>query len=237
MKNNVFLIQFRESKLVARHEKKCISRYLGRRANLISKNVFLENFNFSDRFFSRTSAVILGGSDFSFSEKEKHLFLWNKIKKNTPFLKKIIKKDIPSLGICFGHQYLAYILDAEIVRNKFQEEVGTFKLFLTKEGRIDPLFCGIPSKFLVQEAHKDCVKKLPAKTIYLARGGKCKIQAFRYKNIYGVQFHPELNIKDMKYRASFYPNYMVGKRINFRLSLFGKKVLNNFFDIYVKKQK
>src|SRR3989339_656418 len=113
MKRNILLLQFRENKLVARHEEKCILKYLGRRANLISKNVFLDDFNFSDSFSQRISAVILGGSNFSFSERGKYPSLWGKIKKITPFLKKIIKKNVSTLGICFGHQYLAYVLRAK----------------------------------------------------------------------------------------------------------------------------
>jgi len=234
MKRNILLLQFRENKLVARHEEKCILKYLGRRANLISKNVFLDDFNFSDSFSQRISAVILGGSNFSFSERGKYPSLWGKIKKITPFLKKIIKKNVSTLGICFGHQYLAYVLRAKIIKDESQQEIGTFKVSLTKKGRADDLFRGIPSKFFVQEAHKDSIKKLPQKTILLAEGKRCKIQAFRYKNIYGVQFHPELNIKDMRLRSSFYPGYIVGETARFKPTPFCRKVFENFFDTNIK---
>lgn len=235
MKKNVFLLQFRENKLVAQHERKCIARYLGKRAELISQNIFLDNFNFLNTFFLNISAVVLGGSDFSFSEKEKYRSLWKKIEKTTPILKQIIQKNIPSLGICFGHQYLAYVLGAEIIRDNSQQEVGTFKILLTKAGRMDSLFFQMPSEFFVQEAHKDIIKNLPPGVILLAESKKCKIQSFRYKDIYGVQFHPELNARDMKIRANFYPSYVAGENISFTPSLFGKKILNNFFDIYILK--
>ena len=49
---------------------------------------------------------------------------------------------------------------------------------------------------------------LPKNTTHLASSLACNIQAFRYKkHVYGVQFHPELTYKDLKYRATLYPKY------------------------------
>lgn len=219
---------------MAQHEKKCISKYLGKGVTLTSKNVFRENLNFSERFLQKLSAVILGGSNFSFSERKKYPSLWNKVKKITPLFKKITQRNIPTLGICFGHQYIAYILGAEVIRDKSQQEIGAFKVFLTSKGQEDPLFQGVPSDFFIQEAHKDSIKKLPAQAILLTKGDRCGIQSFRYKNMYGVQFHPELNNKDMLIRARFNPDYIIEKSANSKLTLSGKRIIKNFLKLSQK---
>ncbi len=231
MKKNILLLQFRKNNLVARHEKMCILRGLGNNVNLIAKNIFRGGPNLSEIILDKVSGIIIGGSgEFSFSRKEKTPDLWKIINSLTPFIKKAIKGDVPILGICFGHQYLARILGSKILCDESQREAGTFKICLTKIGRQDPLFSKIPLNFLAQEGHEDSIKKLPRRAILLAVGKKCKIQAFRLKNIYGIQFHPELSsFKDLELRSRFYPHYISGAaKIDYKPSPFAKKIIKNF---------
>lgn len=231
MKNIILLLQFRKNNLITQHEKKCIRKYIGKNIHLISKNIFKEELILSEKTFSKISGIIIGGSgEFSFSKKEQYPDLWAKIKNNIPFINKAIRKNIPILGICLGHQYLSYILDSKIINHEKQKEVGTFEIHLTQMGKLDPLFNKIPSEFLAQEGHEDCVMELPDKATLLATSKKCKIQAFRFKNVYGIQFHPELSdIKDVKFRAKLSPDYIPkNKKIIFKQSPFSKKILKNF---------
>ena len=228
MRKTILLIQFRRNSLTARYERECVLRCFGKGINLVSENVFRKKFNLTEEIFSKISGIILGGSsEFGFSRRYPNLR--QKIKKTTPFIKKAIKENVPVLGICLGHQYLAFILGSEIIADKSQEEVGTFKVSLTRSGKTDPLFSKMPLEFFVQEGHKCSIKKLPKGAVLLAKGKKCKIQAFRFKNAYGVQFHPEMSIRDARDRLKICSNYKSGdKEINFKPSPFAKKVLKNF---------
>lgn len=222
----ILLVQFRVTGESALHEKNCILRNVREKKKVKSVNVFKENFDFSSDNLSQFGKIILGGSgEFSISEKKEKPELWEKVKKVVP----VLKQNIPILGICFGHQLIAYVLGSEVIADAAQKEVGTYKVSLTENGKKDKLFRGIPEKLLVQEGHKDSVKDLPPGAELLAVGEKCKIQAFRFQNIHAVQFHPELEAEDMRFRLKLFPDYNNdNSEINLEPSPFASKVLENF---------
>ncbi len=226
MIKDILLIQFRNQEKISLHEKECIFRSI-KKNRVKTINVFKEKFSFSKKNLSQFKKIILGGSgELSISEKKDKPDLWKKAKVISP----IIKSNIPTLGICFGHQIIAYLLESEVVFDNSQKEVGTYKVFLTKKGEKDLLFNNIPREFYAQEGHKDSVKKLPKKAVLLARGEKCKIASFRFNNFYGVQFHPELKSKDVSFRLNLFPDYAEGveNSINLRSSPYVSKILENF---------
>ena len=230
MRKNILLIQFRKNNKIARHEKKCILKVIGyKMVNLTCKNLFVDGISLSKKDLSNIDGIIIGGSgDFSFSKKEQHHDLFEIIKKSIPFVKDAIKRNIPILGICLGHQYLAYLLGSKVVNDKKQEEFGTFKASLTTSGKTHPLFRNIPTNFLVQEGHEDCIKKLAKDITILAKGQRCKIQSFCLGRIFAVQFHPELAAKkDMIARQNEYAGY---KR-SFKPAPYSLKVIKNFLDL------
>jgi GMP synthase (glutamine-hydrolysing) len=98
--------------------------------------------------------------------------------------------DIPVLGICWGHQFLAQAFGGRIVdMNEYElgyrtiERVGT-----------DPLFDDLPDSFTAFETHSDRVAELPAGAVELARNDYGN-QAFRLGSSYGIQFHPEYDLE------------------------------------------
>jgi len=99
---------------------------------------------------------------------------------------------IPILGVCYGHQALAFALGGDVEANKQGREVGTTQIFLTDEAQTDKLFFGFDSVNLVQESHLDHVVTLPKGAILLAYSRLSANQAFRIEKSWGIQFHPEL---------------------------------------------
>lgn len=96
----------------------------------------------------------------------------------------------PVLGICYGHQLIAYLLGGEVRRERARE-YGRTELFLKHGCR---LFRGLPDRFMVWMSHGDHVEKIPqgfetaASTTTSPHAAICNEE----RNIYGVQFHPEV---------------------------------------------
>ncbi|HYU75658.1 MAG TPA: type 1 glutamine amidotransferase, partial [Ktedonobacteraceae bacterium] len=59
------------------------------------------------------------------------------------FLRQVVERDIPYLGICLGGQLLASALEAPVTRHHITE-IGFYEVQLTDEGKNDPLFQGLP---------------------------------------------------------------------------------------------
>lgn len=104
--------------------------------------------------------------------------------------KDIIDLGIPVLGICYGHQVIAFI-DNGVVSPAESGEYGLTELKILGEGK---LFSGLGNTGKVWMNHKDIVKNLPSNYSATAMTENSPIAAFENneKKIYGVQFHPEV---------------------------------------------
>lgn len=237
---NILLIQFRRDSSEG-HERDCFLRYFQKKNSKLKViNAFDKKIDFSNpqKLLINTQGVILGGSGefyFSGNEGERERVFQVMLKNITPFIKYLLQNNFPTLGICFGHQILGYFLGEKLIADKNQAETGSFLVLLTREGRKSPLFSGIPPKFFAQFGHRDSLKALPKGTKLLAKTKKCKVAAFQYKDrIWGVQFHPELNYKDMLFRLKLYPQYSTKNlekmKKNLRPAPFSSRVIKNFLD-------
>jgi GMP synthase (glutamine-hydrolysing) len=104
----------------------------------------------------------------------------------TAWFRSVHAADVPALGICWGHQFVAQALGGRVV-DMNEYEIG----YRTVERRgDDPLFADVPRTFSAFQTHSDRVAELPAGAVELARNDY-GIQAFRDGSSYGVQFHPE----------------------------------------------
>lgn len=117
---------------------------------------------------------------------------WSEI--TAEWLAGAVIKNIPVLGICYGHQLLAYSLGDKVGYNPKGPEMGTVEIRLTKHGIRDPLFEGMPEKFYVNASHSQSVLELSGEAKNLAYSNQDPCQAFVVgKTAWGVQFHPEFD--------------------------------------------
>ena len=108
-------------------------------------------------------------------------------------------RQVPVLGLCFGHQLLAQALGGEVADNPLGMEVGTVALRLTQAGRQDALLSAISGHPWAQVVHRQSVLTPPPGATVLASNVHDACQAFRYgERIWGVQFHPEFSADVMR---------------------------------------
>ncbi|MEM4160503.1 MAG: GMP synthase subunit A [Thermoplasmata archaeon] len=100
------------------------------------------------------------------------------------------KLQIPILGICVGHQYIALHFGGRAGPARVP---AYGKVEITVENA-DELFDGLPRKFVVWESHNDEVQVVPEVLEILASSENCRVEAMKHRKraIYGVQFHPEV---------------------------------------------
>ncbi|MDY6819514.1 MAG: type 1 glutamine amidotransferase [Halobacteriales archaeon] len=106
------------------------------------------------------------------------------------WLQEADSRDIPMLGVCFGHQIVADALGGT-VEDMGEYELGYREMTQTAESR---LFTGIDDRFLAFATHHDQVTELPPGAQLIAENDCC-IQGFQRGTAYGVQFHPEFDLE------------------------------------------
>ncbi|MBN1522156.1 MAG: type 1 glutamine amidotransferase [Candidatus Aureabacteria bacterium] len=138
------------------------------------------------------------------------------------YIKQIVQKNIPFLGICLGAQLLAKACGANVVK-AFQSEIGWFTVDLNREGSSDPLFQDMMSRQDVFQWHNDTFG-IPEGGLLLATAPTCKNQAFRAgKRAYGLQFHIEVTEREIK---EWSEDYILDLNEYFRSQ--GRKMLNEY---------
>ena len=101
--------------------------------------------------------------------------------------------EIPTLGVCLGHQAIGQAYGGEVVRARRVMHGKTSRI----EHAGDELFAGLPSPLEVMRYHSLVVEPstLPAELEVLARASDdpTEIHAMRHRTypVWGVQFHPE----------------------------------------------
>ncbi len=103
--------------------------------------------------------------------------------------KELFEIGVPILGICYGMQLISHMLGGE-VKKGIKGEYGKSELTVLAKNL---LFNGVPEKSTVWMSHFDEVEKAPEGFVVT---GKSNIDiaalANETKNIYAVQFHPEV---------------------------------------------
>ena len=134
------------------------------------------------------SGVIITGSPSYITDEEQ----WNFV--GADYLREAHARQIPILGVCYGHQLVAWAFDGEVAFHPSGREIGTVPITLTEAAREDPLFSEIPEHFNAQISHQQSVIRLPLNALRLAANEFEPNQAFRIGDTtWGIQFHPEFS--------------------------------------------
>lgn len=154
------------------------------------------------------SGVVVGGGPNNVSDPD-HKKTKPQIKYDkwlAELLDEIIERDFPYFGSCYGHGALALRVGSKVSKSKYGEpRLGAKDITLTDEGKKDPITSKVPSRFRAFTGHKEAWQFLPAGVTNLAESTTCPIQIVRVKNnIYGAQFHCELDSEGLAVRANAY---------------------------------
>jgi len=103
---------------------------------------------------------------------------------------KILDLGFPVLGLCYGHQLMAYLLGGRVERGT-KQEYGTTLVTIDKP--VD-ILKGLGRTEKVWMSHGDTVQSLPEGFEILAHSENCPVAAYRHKEkaIFGLQWHPEV---------------------------------------------
>ena len=108
------------------------------------------------------------------------------------FDKKILKLNIPVLGICFGHQILSKELGGRVKKSKHRE-FGLATIKKISNSVLTKNFFNKNNTSNVWMSHADQVSKMPKnfKVIASSKNSKLTIIENIKESYYGVQIHPE----------------------------------------------
>ena len=124
------------------------------------------------------------------------------------FDKKFLEKNIPVLGICFGHQILSKLNGGKVKKSKHRE-FGLANINKGRDSLLTKNFFKNKRSTKVWMSHADQVSRLPKNFDVIASSGNSKfaIVENKFKKLYGVQFHPEVthteNGKKLFYNFAF----------------------------------
>lgn len=155
------------------------------------------------------SGVVITGSSAMVTDHEP----WSE--RAAQWLIGVVQHDIPMLGICYGHQLLAYALGGKVSDNPAGIEVGTVKTTLTDNAQNDLLLKGLSSPLTVQASHKQSVRELPAHAVRLASSLMDVNHAFRMgEHVWGLQFHPEFDAQITRRYIDYYRTQLRSQKVN-----------------------
>ena len=154
-----------------------------------------------------------------------------------------VERQIPTLGICYGHQLLAYSLGGNVADNPKGREFGTVEVRLNGVARNDLLLQGLDSPIKVHVCHTQSVLALPPTAKLLASSKRDLHQAFVVGDcVWGVQFHPEFDAEIVGEYINTYRHSLLEEGIDTDEALnkvsdtaYGPEILSRFYRIVKDK--
>lgn len=241
MRPKILGIQFRKNESSIAQEQTCIVREAGVYADVEFLSALDESidWNFPEAIMEGYHGVVLGGSgefDFDGNRSEDdpaRKISYEFLGRLRPLFQYVFDNDIPTLGICYGHQLLGAFAGAQVRYSEQEKKSRSHDVKLLVEQNDYFLFSDLPDTFSAHYGHKDVLDRVPEGAVLLMNGGdECRVSALRYKtNIYTTQFHPELTFDDMVERIQNSPGYLpegvVAEEV-FSKSPDSNKILRNF---------
>lgn len=111
---------------------------------------------------------------------------------NAPLIPaEVLRLNLPVLGICYGMQLLAHLLEGKVEPSR-EREFGFAELTVSDDCA---LFSGISPKSRVWMSHGDRLAALPQGFRIVAHTANAPMAAIAHENgrMFGLQFHPEVN--------------------------------------------
>jgi GMP synthase (glutamine-hydrolysing) len=201
----LLLIQIRAEKIAAVHERQCVLEMTGLDLTQLDSVNVTSVENVPAERYDAADAVMIGGSGS------------NSVVDDDPFthwliddVKRLVDREVPLLGSCWGHQFIARALGGEVIHDPVNGEVGVLEAHVTASTSDDPVFDHLPPTFPVLMGHHDRVATLPPGAIEMAYSELSRNQAFKMDGlpVYGTQFHIEMTPDQLVERLSQFRQYM-----------------------------
>jgi len=160
--------------------------------------------NLEASHLSEVDMVMIGGSG-RYSVTSNAPWMHKAIKS----LQRLLDSGKPTFASCWGFQALARAAGGTVIHDLENAELGTSRVTLTEDGKLDPIFSHLPERFEAYMGHEDRVSELPPGVTLLASTEAVAQQAFRFEGrpVYCTQFHPELTLPTLLSRVEAYPEY------------------------------
>ncbi len=214
----IFVVQFRLRDKTLALERQSILREIGQNVLLDFSSALDTTLVWNDPriLLKGYAGIIFGGSgdfDFDGGRTEQDLAKstsYKLLEQLRPLLDYIFELDIPTLGICYGHQIIGAYAGAKVIHDETQKKNRSHKVSLVVDKDKYCICENIPETFYAHYGHKDSLDRVPDGAVLLINGGKsCQFSALSYKqNIFTTQFHPELSFEDLYLRVEATPGYL-----------------------------
>lgn len=143
--------------------------------------------------FRQISGAVLSGSWAMVTDHAE----WSE--RTAAWVRAAIEQALPLLGVCYGHQLMAYALGGKVGDNPNGWERGLTTLQRTPQGDADPLLAALPAQFSAWLSHRQTVISPPPQAKVLATSQQDGCQILRYTpQAFSVQFHPEFTRRIMR---------------------------------------
>ncbi|MBI4599230.1 gamma-glutamyl-gamma-aminobutyrate hydrolase family protein [Candidatus Uhrbacteria bacterium] len=206
----ILLLQFRPDPLVCEHEVEGFAAHAGMRLDQIrAVNALEADLDFS--LLDGVDALMLGGSgDYLLTQGH----IPEVAEKVKTLIREARRRGLPTLGVCFGAQFVTLALGGELKHDLERQETGTFLVSKTPAAAACPIFSQLPDRFDAQLGHKDHLEVMPAGAVHLVSSERSPIQAYTFPGepLYAMIIHPEMDEDGMMFRIDYYgKNYGIPK--------------------------